>query len=76
LAYDAIYLVKSAIELGGATRDGIHTALPELKDVPSVVYGKVTFNPETRRAQNPTYEDLIVKGGDFVPWVPDEKAGS
>ncbi len=67
LAYDAIYLVKSAVELGGATRDGIHEALPKLKDVPSVVYGKVTFNTETRRAQNPTFEDLIVKDGAFVP---------
>ncbi len=67
LAYDAIYLVKSAVELGGATRDGIHEALPKLKDVPSVVYGKVTFNTETRRAQNPTFEDLIIKNGEFVP---------
>ncbi len=67
LAYDAIYMVKSAVELGGATRDGIHEALPKLKDVPSVVYGKVTFNTETRRAQNPTFEDLIVKDGAFVP---------
>jgi branched-chain amino acid transport system substrate-binding protein len=68
LAYDTIYLVKAAIELGGPTRQGIHDALPKLKDVPSVVYGKVTFNPETRRAQNPTFENLIVKDGEFVPW--------
>ncbi len=67
LAYDAIYLVKAAVELGGPTRDGIHEALPKLKDVPSVVYGTVTFDPETRRAQNPKFEDLIVKDGAFVP---------
>lgn len=67
LAYDAIYLVKAAVELGGPTRDGIHEALPKLKDVPSVVYGAVTFDPETRRAQNPKFEDLIVKDGAFVP---------
>ncbi len=67
LAYDAIYLVKRAVELGGATRDGIHEALPKLKDVPSVVYGTVTFNPETRRTKNPTFENLIVKDGAFVP---------
>jgi branched-chain amino acid transport system substrate-binding protein len=67
LAYDAIYLVKSAVEVGGATRQGIHDALPKLKDVPSVVYGKITFNAETRRAQNPTFEDLIIKDGAFVP---------
>lgn len=68
LAYDTIYLMKSAIELGGATRQGVHDALPKLKDVPSIVYGKVTFNPETRRAQNPLFNDLIVKNGQFVPW--------
>ena len=76
LAYDTIYLVAEAIRVGGPTRQGVHDALPQLKDVPSVVYGKVTFDPETRRAQSPTFEDLIVKDGDFVPWVPDEAASS
>ncbi len=68
LAYDAIYLMKNAIEIGGPTRDGIHEALPKLKDVPSVVYGTVTFDPETRRALDPKYENLIVEDGAFVPW--------
>jgi len=64
--------VKNAVEVGGATRDGIHEALPKLKDVPSVVYGKITFNAETRRAQNPTFEDLIIKDGAFVPLEASE----
>jgi branched-chain amino acid transport system substrate-binding protein len=68
LAYDTIYLVKNAIEVGGATRQGIHDALPKLKDVPSVVYGKVTFDPTTRRAQNPQFNILVVKDGEFAPW--------
>jgi len=67
LAYDTIYIVKAAIDLGGPTRQGIHDALPKLKDVPSVVYGKVTFDPILRRVKSPTFENLIVKGGDFVP---------
>lgn len=67
LAYDAIYLVKSLVETGGPTRQGIHDALYKVKDVPSIVYGKVTFDPQTRRAQNPLYNDLIVKNGQFVP---------
>jgi branched-chain amino acid transport system substrate-binding protein len=70
LAYDTIYLIAEAIKVGGPTRQGVHDALPELKDVPSVVYGKVTFDPETRRAQNPTFENLIVEDGAFVPWEP------
>jgi branched-chain amino acid transport system substrate-binding protein len=68
LAYDTIHLIAKAIELGGPTRQGIHDALPKLKDVPSVIYGKVTFDPETRRVQNPFFENLIVKGGQFVTW--------
>lgn len=68
LAYDTIYLMVEAIKVGGATREGILEALPKLKDVPSVVYGKVTFDPETRRSKEPGYHDLIVKDGEFVPW--------
>ena len=66
LAYDAIHLMAAAIELGGPTRQGVHGALPQLKDVPSVIYGKVTFDPETRRVLNPRFENLIVKDGQFV----------
>lgn len=68
LAYDTIFLVKAAIELGGPTRQGIHDALPKLKDIPSIVYKKVTFNSETRRAQNPSFNNLIVQNGQFIPW--------
>ncbi|MBX3063674.1 MAG: ABC transporter substrate-binding protein [Anaerolineae bacterium] len=68
IAYDAIYVVAAAIKEGGPTREGIHEALPKLKDVPSVIYGKITFDPETRRVQNPRFNDLIVKDGAFVPW--------
>jgi branched-chain amino acid transport system substrate-binding protein len=68
LAYDTIYLVKHAIELGGPTRQGIHDALPRLKDVPSIVYKKVTFDPVTRRAQDPSFNILVVKDGQFAAW--------
>jgi branched-chain amino acid transport system substrate-binding protein len=68
LAYDTVILIAKAIEIGGPTRQGIHDALPKLKDVPSVVYSKVTFDPVTRRAQNPFFENVIVKNGDFVVW--------
>lgn len=68
LAYDTIYLVKNAIEVGGATREGIHSALPKLKDVPSIVYKKVTFDPTTRRSQDPQFNILVVKDGQFAAW--------
>lgn len=75
LAYDTIYLITEAIRVGGPTREGIHAALPQLQDVPSVVYGSVTFDVETRRSKDPTFEPLIVQDGAFVPWEP-EAAGS
>jgi len=68
LAYDTMNLMAAAMKVGGPTRQGIHDALPKLKDVPSVIYGKVTFDPTTRRVQNPRFENLIVKDGQFVPW--------
>jgi branched-chain amino acid transport system substrate-binding protein len=67
-AYDTINLIAKAIEIGGPTREGVKAALPQLKDVPSVIYGKVTFNPETRRVENPSFVNLIVKDGQFVAW--------
>lgn len=76
LAYDTIYLIAEAIKVGGPTRQGVHDALPQLKDVPSVVYGTVTFDPETRRAKAPKFENLIVQDGAFVPWEATEEAPS
>lgn len=67
-AYDTIVLIAKAIEIGGPTRQGVHDALPQLKDVPSVTNGTVTFDVATRRVQNPVFNELIVKGGQFVPW--------
>lgn len=67
-AYDAIKVVAAAIELGGPTRQGVRDSLPKLKDVPSVIYGKITFNPETRRVSKPFYVNMQVKDGKFVVW--------
>lgn len=67
-AYDTLHLIAKAIELGGPTREGVHAALPQLKDVPSVIYGKATFDAVTRRVQNPNFVDLQVKDGAFVLW--------
>jgi branched-chain amino acid transport system substrate-binding protein len=68
LAYDTIYLMKHAIELGGATREGIHSALPKLQDVPSIVYKQITFDPTTRRSQDPEFNILVVQDGEFSAW--------
>jgi branched-chain amino acid transport system substrate-binding protein len=67
-AYDTIILIAEAIKLGGPTRQGVHDALPKLKDVPSVTNGTVTFDPETRRVTNPKFNPLIVAQGKFITW--------
>lgn len=67
-AYDTIILIAEAIRIGGPTREGVHSALPKLKDVPSVKYGKVTFDLESRRVLNPKFSPLIVKDNQFVSW--------
>ena len=36
-----IYLISEAIKLGGPTREDVKSALPQLKDVPSVIYGTI-----------------------------------
>lgn len=67
-AYDTIILIAEAIRIGGPTREGVHGALPQLKDVPSIKYGKVTFDLESRRVLNPRFSPLIVEGNQFVKW--------
>ena len=67
-AYDTIQIIAKAIELGGPTREGVHSALSEIKDVPSVIYGTASFDPETRRVQNPQFVYLEVVNGEFVLW--------
>jgi branched-chain amino acid transport system substrate-binding protein len=68
MAYDTINLIASAIKSGGASREGVKNGLLKLKGAPSVIYGKVTFDRETRRVKNPTDARLVVKGGKFVVW--------
>lgn len=68
-------IVAALIEIAGPDRKAIRDAFTKIKDVPSVIYGKVTFNPETRRVANPQFVDLIVKDGKFVTWDGSQKAG-
>lgn len=67
IAYDTMILISEAIKLGGATREGVHEALAELEDVPSVLYGSITFDLETRRVLNPEFVGLTIQEGEFVP---------
>jgi branched-chain amino acid transport system substrate-binding protein len=67
-AYDALNVTVAAAKLGGTTRDGILKGFQQLKDVPSVVYGKITFDQTTRRVQSPQLTPTILKGGKWVAY--------
>jgi branched-chain amino acid transport system substrate-binding protein len=61
----------------GPTREAMHDGLAKIQDVPSVIYGKMRFNPETRRVQVANYKYLLVAGGAFTLWdgVKPERPG-
>lgn len=65
-AYDAMMLVAAVMRQYGPTRQGVHDGLAKIKGVPSVVYGTVQFDPETRRVNKPLDIRVVVKDGKFV----------
>ena len=65
-AYDALNVAVAAAKDGGITREGILKGFKELKDVPSTVYGKITFDQTTRRVATPTLTPTILQGGKWV----------
>ena len=46
----------------------MQAGLLAIRDVPSVIYGKVAFDPATRRVQGATYKLLQVRDQKFVVW--------
>jgi branched-chain amino acid transport system substrate-binding protein len=73
-AFDAINFAVAAIRHGGTDRRAIRDALGQLKDVPSVIFGKATFDTATRRILGAKNAELVVKDGRFQIW--DGKKGS
>jgi branched-chain amino acid transport system substrate-binding protein len=67
-AYDTMNLFAALCDQYGPSREAMQSGLMQIKDVPSVIYGKVTFNMETRRVQGANYRLLQVKGGKFTVW--------
>jgi branched-chain amino acid transport system substrate-binding protein len=67
-AYDAMMVAAAAIKQGGPDRKAIHDAMATIRDVPSLIYGKTSFDPTTRRVHNPQNVDLLIKDGQFTEW--------
>jgi branched-chain amino acid transport system substrate-binding protein len=67
-AYDTMMLFATLCDKYGPTREGMQQGLTDIRDVPSVIYGKVTFDPTTRRVQGANYRLLLVQKGAFTVW--------
>lgn len=68
VAYDTIVLLAAVIDKYGTDRTAIRDGLATIKDVPSVIFGKATFDPQTRRVAGARAEYLVVKDGKFALW--------
>jgi branched-chain amino acid transport system substrate-binding protein len=66
-AYDTMVLVGKLIEQYGTERKALRDGLAQIKDVPSVIFGKVSFGAD-RRVANPQNIKLVVKEGKFAVW--------
>jgi len=65
-AYDTMVLMGQVMNEFGFEREQIHQGLTKVKDVPSVIFGKATFDPKTRRVDGAVSVDLVVKNGTFT----------
>jgi len=65
-AYDTMILMAQVMRESGIDRKAIHDGLAKVKDVPSVIFGKATFDPTTRRVSGAMNVELVVKDGHFT----------
>jgi branched-chain amino acid transport system substrate-binding protein len=69
-AYDTIMVMAKVMREFGTDRKSIHDGLAKVKDVPSIIFGKATFDPRTRRVDGAMSVELVVKDGRFQVWQP------
>ncbi|MDB5828693.1 MAG: transporter substrate-binding protein [Variovorax sp.] len=73
-AFDAVQFAAAALREAGpqADRRSVRDAFYKIKDVPSVIFGKATFDPKTRRVIGVKSVDLMVRDGKWA--LSDGKA--
>jgi branched-chain amino acid transport system substrate-binding protein len=64
-AYDTVILMAQVMNQFGFEREQIHKGLAQVKDVPSVIFGKASFDTATRRISGAMSVELVVKDGRF-----------
>ena len=64
-AYDTVILMAQVMNQFGFEREQIHQGLAKVKDVPSLIFGKASFDTNTRRVNGAMNVELVVKDGRF-----------
>nr|GAJ33289.1 leucine-, isoleucine-, valine-, threonine-, and alanine-binding protein precursor [Bradyrhizobium sp. DOA9] len=67
-SYDAMNMAAAVVKIGGTDRRAIRDAFAKVKDVSSVIYGKATFDLESRRVKGAMNAELVVRKGQFALW--------
>ena len=67
-AYDAMILSAELLRRYGVTRQAVHDGLSQIHDVPSLIFGQMKFDPQTRRVAGATSVYLVVKDNQFTQW--------
>ena len=67
-SYDTMILLAAVMRQTGVTRAAIKDGLAKISGVPSVVFGKLAFDPKTRRVANPIVSRIKVEDGKWVAW--------
>lgn len=67
-AFDTMNLAAAVMRQFGTERQQIREGLEKIKDVPSVLFGKASFDPKTRRVSGAKNVDLYVQDGKFTVW--------
>jgi len=67
-SYDAMNVAAAVLRIGGTDRRSIREAFAKVKDVPSVIYGTVSFDVDTRRVKGAMNAELVVRKGQFAIW--------
>ena len=68
-AYDTMILASTLVNRYGTTRAAIREGIAQVRDVPSVIYGRMQFDGTTRRVLGARYKRLVVRDGRFILWA-------
>ncbi len=65
-AYDAMILTAAVLRQYGTTRTDFQEGLGKISNVPSVIFGRLHFDPKTRRVAGAKVTDIEVVNGKFT----------